>query len=861
MISIITEIRQWANTLPYWEQAALDKVLAGIQLSGSDYDELLQYLLEDVGLDKPTSKRPKLQFSDTISGVSQASAGKVQLERIFNMQNINALVSGQELAFSPQLTAIFGATGSGKSGYARVLGCAGFSRGDKIVLPDVTQPWSDNVVLSADIEISNGTSTEVIHYEIGSHCPKLARCYVFDSTSVQVHLTGSNTFSFSPAGLSCLTHLAYVTDKVRERLGARISEFSQPYDFQGFFQGKSVVADFIGGLGPETSFKELRQMAMLTPEEKEQISKLDIEIAKLKTKDIPTQTNKLTQEIDDLDSLGKRLVKIEEQLGDTIMSDTAKEVQTYLERVSLVERIGVDQFKSEHFSQIGSDIWQHFVEAAKALAETEQTEDKPYPQIDDHCLLCQQLLSPEAYNLILHLWKYLEGEAQAKLDESQKVLKQKHTAMEEIDLSFFNEQSVSYRYLEEHDQELLSQVLLFIKACRERRQRVLKLIDTHAHETVSQLPNSGTDIVKTTIETLVARRSDLERQNPPQKIVELGQEMLKLQHSEILGQRLPQIETYLQKRVWAQQAAKIGGDTRHITTKYKQLFKLVVTDRYIELFEKTLRDLQRPLSVGVKTMGRKGQTYKQIVVETDPTVPMGEATPDKVLSEGEKRAVALADFLTEVALDTTSCTVILDDPVTSLDLEWKEKIASTIAAEAKTRQVIVFTHDLTFLYFLKNYAEQNSVVTRTHWIQRVDDKPGYVFLDNSPALEREYRKTTRAHEFYRQAKNTAGEEQENFMRLGFGALRTSYEAFIIYDLFEEVVMRFDSRISFGRLRSIKWDESIASEVNAKCELLSRYIEGHLPSNGYIGKPDPPVLLSEIKAFEELRKELRKLKAK
>lgn len=103
--------------------------------------------------------------------------------------------------------------------------------------------------------------------------------------------------------------------------------------------------------------------------------------------------------------------------------------------------------------------------------------------------------------------------------------------------------------------------------------------------------------------------------------------------------------------------------------------------------------------------------------------------------------------------------------------------------------------------------------------------------------------------------------EENFMRLGFGALRTSYEAFIIYDLFEEVVMRFDVRVSFGRLKGVKWDESIASEVNTKCELLSRYIEGHLPSNGYIAKPDPQVLLSEIEAFEELRKKLKKLKAK
>jgi len=861
MPSIFPEIRQWANTLPYWEQAALDKILAGVQFSESDYDELLQYLLEDVGLEKPTGQRPKLQFSDAVSNMSQSSAGKVQLVKIFNMQNINALVSGQTLVFGPKLTAIFGATGSGKSGYARVLGCAGFTRGDKKVLPDVTQPWSDDIVLSADIEISDGTSTEVIRYQIGSQCPQLAQCYAFDSTSVQVHLTGTNTFSFSPAGLSCLTSLAYVTDKVRERLETRISECTQPHDFGSIFQGRSVVTDFIDKLGPETSLEELRQMATLAPEEKEQISKLDIEIARLKTKDISKQITKLTREMEDLDNLRRRLIETEEKLSDNVMSDIAKAVQVYLERESLAERISVGQFKSEHFTQIGSDVWHRFIEAAKALAEAEQTADKPYPQVDDHCLLCQQPLSPEACDLLLRLWEYLESEAQAKLDESQKALKEKHAAMDAIDLNFFNDQSVSYRYLEEHNTELLGHITMFIEACRRRCKLALKLIDAHAEETVPQLPNSEKNRVEETIEALKAQRSELERQNSAQKITELGQEMLKLQHREILGQHLPQVETYLQKRVWAKQAAKIGGDTRHITQKYKGLFRQLVTDRYIELFARTLRDLQRLISVKVKTMGRKGKTCKQLVVETDPTVPMDEATTDKVLSEGEKRAVALADFLTEVALDTTSSAVILDDPVTSLDLEWKEKIASILAAEAKNRQVIVFTHDLAFLYFLKNDAEQNSVESRTHWIQRVDDKPGYVFLDNSPALEREYCKTTRAREFYRQAKNTSGEEQENFMRLGFGALRTSYEAFIIYDLFEEVVRRFDVRISFGRLRGVKWDESIASEVNTKCELLSRYIEGHLPSNGYIAKPDPQVLLSEIEAFEELRKKLKKLKAK
>jgi hypothetical protein len=157
MPSVSAEIRQWATKLPYWEQAALDKISIG-EPTDSDYNELLQYLLEDESLVEPTGQRSKLQFGNNASIALQSSAGQLRLIKIFNMQNINALVAGQSITFGPALTAIFGANGSGKSGYARVLGCAGFTRGDKEVLPDITQPFSPNAILSADIEVSDGTS-------------------------------------------------------------------------------------------------------------------------------------------------------------------------------------------------------------------------------------------------------------------------------------------------------------------------------------------------------------------------------------------------------------------------------------------------------------------------------------------------------------------------------------------------------------------------------------------------------------------------------------------------------------------------------------------------------------------------------
>jgi hypothetical protein len=565
-----------------------------------------------------------------------------------------------------------------------------------------------------------------------------------------------------------------------------------------------------------------------------------------------------------LEELTERLQTAEKKLSDAVVSEIVEAVRIYLERESTAQRVSINQFTSDHFTKIGSDVWYRFIEAAKELAGAEQTPENPYPQPHNRCLLCHQPLSPEALDLLLRLWAFLEGEAQTKVEESKSILMDSRGELNTIDLNFLDDQSVSHRHLEEHDSVLLSRVKAFVEVCQRRRGVALKIIDAHKEEALPTMPSSEIPSIEKIIARLKTQCSELKREDPAQKIAELEQQLLGLQHRELLEQHISKIENYVQNQIWARQAAVIGGSTRHITIKYNKLFGQLVTDRYIELFEQILIDLQRPLRVKVKTAPRKGETYKQIVLGSDTSAPVVGATPDKVLSEGEKRAVALADFLTEVELDTTSSGIILDDPVTSLDLEWRENIASILVAKAKNRQVIVFTHDLLFLYFLKKHAEQEPLEIVTHWIKRGDndDKPGYVFLNNSPALERDYRKATKAREIYRQAKDAPAAEQEALLREGFGALRTTYEAFIILDLFGEVVMRFDERVSFGRLKDIVWDKAIADEVVDKCELLSKYIEGHLHSDAFgAKKPTPAVLLREIEAFENLKKKLNKLKSK
>jgi wobble nucleotide-excising tRNase len=204
----------------------------------------------------------------------------------------------------------------------------------------------------------------------------------------------------------------------------------------------------------------------------------------------------------------------------------------------------------------------------------------------------------------------------------------------------------------------------------------------------------------------------------------------------------------------------------------------------------------------------------------------------------------------------------LDDPVTSLDLEWSAVIASLLVNEAIKRQVVVFTHNLPFVHYLKNYSNDLQVDVQMHWIKRGenDDQPGYVFANNSPALESSYKSTHIANEHYKEAKDLPPSDQEKELKQGFGALRTTYESFIIYTLLGGVVIRWDERISPGRLKDVVWDKDLFQKVIDKHESLSKYIEGHLHSDAFVPvKPTPELLMHEIQEFDKIKKQHKQLK--
>src|SRR5690606_28260094 len=71
--------------------------------------------------------------------------------------------------------------------------------------------------------------------------------------------------------------------------------------------------------------------------------------------------------------------------------------------------------------------------------------------------------------------------------------------------------------------------------------------------------------------------------------------------------------------------------------------------------------------------------------------------------------------------------IVFDDPVSSLDHMHRETVAKRLIAEAVHRQVIVFTHDLAFLFELNRAADdaQPKPQVAISSISRGADKAGF----------------------------------------------------------------------------------------------------------------------------------------
>jgi len=207
------------------------------------------------------------------------------------------------------------------------------------------------------------------------------------------------------------------------------------------------------------------------------------------------------------------------------------------------------------------------------------------------------------------------------------------------------------------------------------------------------------------------------KQQSPTLDSQAALELRELEARSALGEHLPDVinEIERQKRLAAYRQAIEETQTQAITRKSTELTKRLITDELRKTFQSELSRLDfNHLAVELQPAGgTRGALFHRLAFKNAPGVIVTD-----VVSEGESRALSLAAFLTELSTANSQSAIIFDDPVSSLDHIWRERIARRLVSEAKDRQVVVFTHDILFLRLLLCEAERQDVKCHNQYVRR-----------------------------------------------------------------------------------------------------------------------------------------------
>ncbi len=138
---------------------------------------------------------------------------------------------------------------------------------------------------------------------------------------------------------------------------------------------------------------------------------------------------------------------------------------------------------------------------------------------------------------------------------------------------------------------------------------------------------------------------------------------------------------------------------RSVTELSKVASDQLINQNFDKLFIEECQALRAP-NLKLQFVGRQGKAQRRKVLS-------GKYKPSKVLSEGEQKVLALADFLAEARLAGITAPVVFDDPVSSLDHRRINEVAQRVAYLAEDTQVIVFTHDIFFATTLLTLFEKS----------------------------------------------------------------------------------------------------------------------------------------------------------
>jgi len=689
-MSIYQDILNWSQSRQAFVQDALRRLITSTALTQNDIDELVQLVKKECG-DTTITLNPIPLANTHIPTITATTGNYPKLISLSNPINICALHNQGSLSFSNiGLTVVYGGNGSGKSSYSRILRKLCWSRNPSVILKkNVFNPSSNQQQVDFVVE-NNGSNVNFSWTENSPSNPTLNSIFVFDNDCGDIYINNENPTEYKPVGIDVLEKLVFTFTSIHQALGLSVVSYNTR---------KPELPQSLTQTNTAQWYATIENLQRTDVDSYIQFTQINIhrklELANLTAAQNPQQNiTNLNNQRTRITNYFQQIAQIESLFNEQNINEIRVNRNTF-ESVNQAYQIAITELQNANTLQgFGENPWRTLWEAAKNYAHSSNLSDgQNFPSLGslEKCVLCQQELDETAQQRLTTFNQFVLNDVSTQLNSINFTIQQKQDIYNSIVIPPI---------------ENFAELEQLIPNFRDNYIQFSNSVDTFRNSIVSFLKNGGelnfnlqtltpsiTNIIPG-IDSQIEQNNQL-LQNSNTVVSELNE----LTAKEFLFNNKTIILQYFDEykfKTWINHCQSQLA-TNGISRKIGELMENQAVNLQHQEFVLHLNFFNPDLASKVlisKTRTSQGTTFQKCNLNGV------NDSINSILSEGEQKIIALSNFLAECTIDNRLNTIIFDDPVTSLDMDYRDLIATKIVQLSQNRQIIVFTHDLSFLRLL-----------------------------------------------------------------------------------------------------------------------------------------------------------------
>ncbi len=689
-MAIYNEILIWANNKPAFFKDALRRIISSTAITPTDIDELVLLLKKENGDSTVTLYAIPIDNTHIPTTVVSGTVYP-KLISIKDPINVCALHNQGHLQFPNNgLTVVYGNNGSGKSSYSRILKKLCWSRNSNIELKkNVFTPSASQQKVDFIIEV-NGTSIPFQWRENSPTHSALSSIFVYDNDCGNVYVNSENPTQYKPIGIDVLERLIPVLNDISQKLNSEIVAYNT----------QKPILDSILSVTPTAQwFADIESKTRLEIDTYIQFSSSNVarkqELFNLINSQNPQQNiQNLTSLKGRIENYVQQFQRIEERFNETSIQEI-RNLRSRYESVKQAYDIAITELNGMNIiAGLGTNPWRTLWDAAKNFASSNgMTDGQSFPSAAsmEKCVLCQQDLDEAAKQRLLSFSRFILNDVSTQLSTIQREVEQKTSSYNNLAVAPF---------------ENFTELVQFITDFQIQHESFNQSVNSAKTVLINYLQNGGEiNVTVNSISTVIGNLlPDIILQLEQNNQLLNNRNALVIEYNELVAKEylFNHKSTILQYFDEYKYKAWIGICQAQLSTNIvSRKIGEFMEDQAVTLqhreFINHLSYFNQDLSSKVlisKTRTTQGSTFQKCGLN-------GIAhSIDSVLSEGEKKVIALSNFLADCTIDNRKNTIVFDDPVTSLDMDYRDLIATKIVELSNDRQIIVLTHDLYFVRLL-----------------------------------------------------------------------------------------------------------------------------------------------------------------